>query len=116
MKMALYYNLPVYKDTYNLVQKIFEYTKDFPREYKFTLGQDMKRDSLQLVRSIYRANKAEQKRVHLEQFLDDFELLKLEIRLCADMKVLGVNHQAALSTLMDAIGRQITGWRNASSV
>jgi hypothetical protein len=53
--MALYYDLPVYRDTYRLVLKIFEVTKDFPKEYKFTLGQDMKRDALQLVSSIYRA-------------------------------------------------------------
>jgi hypothetical protein len=25
--MALYYDLPVYKDTYKLILKIFEYTK-----------------------------------------------------------------------------------------
>ena len=53
--MALYYNLPVFKDVYHLILKIFEYTKDFPREYKFTLGQDLKRDGVNLVRSIYRA-------------------------------------------------------------
>jgi len=46
----------VYKDTYKLILKIFECTKDFSREYKYTLGQDMKRDALQLIRSIYRAN------------------------------------------------------------
>jgi hypothetical protein len=54
--MALYYDLPVYRDVYSLILKIFEYTKDFPREYKYTLGQDLKRDSLVLVRSIYRVN------------------------------------------------------------
>ena len=31
--MALYYELPVYKDTYKLILMIFEYTKDFSREY-----------------------------------------------------------------------------------
>lgn len=56
--MALYYELQVFKDVYTLVQKVFSYTQDFPREYKYTLGQDMKRDAIQLVRSIYRANKA----------------------------------------------------------
>ena len=55
--MALYYDLPVYRDTYRRILKIFEYTKDFSREYKYRLGQDMKRDALQLVRSIYRASK-----------------------------------------------------------
>ncbi len=34
-----------------MVLKIFEVTKDFPREYKYTLGRDMKRDGIELVRS-----------------------------------------------------------------
>ncbi len=59
---ALYYDLPVYQDTYHLILKVFELTREFPREYKYTLGQDMKRDGLVLVRSIYRANKAKEKR------------------------------------------------------
>ena len=112
--MALYYDLPVYRDTYKLILKIFEITKDFPKEYKYTLGQDMKRDALQLVRSIYRANKSAQKKELLENFLDEFELLKLEIRLCVDMKIVSFKKQAELTVLMDSIGKQVTGWRNAS--
>ena len=112
--MALYYDLPVYRDTYRLILKIFEVTKDFPKEFKYTLGQDMKRDALQLVRSIYRANKAVHKKESLETFLDEFEILKLEVRLCADLKVLSFKKQAELSVLMDSIGKQVTGWRNAS--
>lgn len=114
--MALYYELPVYRDTYQLILKIFDYTKDFSKEYKHTLGQDMKRDALQLVRSIYRANKSAQKKEHLDVFLDDFELLKLEIRLCADMKILPIKRLAVLSGLMDRISKQITGWRRANAV
>lgn len=112
--MALYYDLPVYRDTYKLILKIFECTKDFPKEYKYTLGQDMKRDALQLVRSIYRANKAKDKKEHLEHFLDEFELLKLELRLCKDLKILSIKKQAEFTELMESIGKQITGWRNAN--
>jgi len=63
----------VYRDTYRLVLKIFEVTKDFPKEYKFTLGQDMKRVALQWVRRLYRANKAALRKAHLDNFLDEFE-------------------------------------------
>ena len=112
--MALYYELPVYRDTYRLILKIFECTKEFPKEYKYSLVQDVKRHALRLVRSIYRANKETDKKEQLDTFLDDFELLKLEIRLCADMKILSFKKQAELSVLMDGIGKQITGWRNAS--
>lgn len=111
--MALYYDLNVFKDVYKLILIVFEVTKDFPREYKYTLGQDMKRDAIQLVRSIYRANKAKDKKQYLEAFLDDFEILKMELRLCTDMKILAIRRQAEISVLMDGIGRQITGWRNA---
>ncbi len=111
--MALYTELPVYRDTYQLILRVFEYTKEFSKEYKYTLGQDMKRDALQLMRGIYRANKATDKKEHLERFLDEFELLKLEIRLCVDMKLLPLKKQAELSGLMDRIGKQVTGWRNS---
>ena len=90
--MALSQELPIYKDTYKLILLIFERTKEFSREYKYTLGQDMKRDSIMLVRSIYRANRNVSKRQYLEEFLDIFEILKLEIRLCTDLKLLSIKH------------------------
>ena len=44
--MALYYDLKVFKEAYQLILKIFESIKGFPRKYKYTLGQDMKRDTI----------------------------------------------------------------------
>ena len=49
--MALYTTLPVYHDCYNLILMQFGHTKEFPREYKYTLDQDIKHDSIELVRS-----------------------------------------------------------------
>ena len=79
--MALYYDLPVFKDVYKLTLLIYSLTKDFPKEYKYTLGQDLKKDVMVLMRSIYRANKAQNKKEYLEIFLDDFELLKSTCKL-----------------------------------
>jgi hypothetical protein len=42
--MALYYDFLVFKDVYKFILKIFEYTKDFSDEYKYALGQYIKRD------------------------------------------------------------------------
>ena len=111
--MALSHELPVYKEVYKLILLVFDFTKDFPREYKYTLGQDMKRDAIALVRSIYRANRSLEKKQYLEEFLDNFEVLKLEIRLCVDMKLLAVKKQAELSGILESIGKQVTGWKNA---
>ena len=59
--MGLYYDLPVYRDTYQLILKIFEVAKDF-----------------------------------------------------VNMKVVSFKKQAELTVLMDSIGKQLTGLRNAS--
>ena len=59
----------------------------------------MKRDSIQLVRSIYRANKAKEKRAYLETFLDDFELLKFEICQCVDMKILSIKKTGGIKPI-----------------
>ena len=64
--MVLHTALPIYRDTYQLILKVFECTRDFSKEYKYTLGQDMKRDALQLMRSIYRANKHKNRTEHLQ--------------------------------------------------
>ena len=73
----------------------------------------MKRDALQLIRSIYRANKHKNRSEHLEVFLDELELLKLEMRLCVDMKLLPIKKQAVLSELLERINKQVIGWRSS---
>ena len=49
--MGLTHELPIYRETYKLLLKIYQYTQGYSRAYKYTLGQDMKRDGLELVRS-----------------------------------------------------------------
>ena len=67
--MALYYDLPVFKDVYKLTLLIYSLTKDFSKEYKYTLGQDLKKDVMVLMRSIYRANKSHARARRPAEFL-----------------------------------------------
>ena len=114
--MGLYKDLPVYRDCYELLIKVYNMTNKFSREHKFSLGQDMKRDALTMFRSLYRANRSTDKAKELEIFLDDFELLKMEIRLCTDLRLLPLSKLAEISLLIDSISRQITAWRKKSQV
>lgn len=68
----------------------------------------MRRDILKLTGSIYLANKSTSKAEHLDAFLDEFELLKLKIRLCVDMKLLPMRKQALLSGLLESIDKQVS--------
>lgn len=115
--MALYYTLPLYRDTYRLILLIYGAVREFPREYKYSLGQELRRDSMQLVRHIYRANSGSgsARREALERFGDDFELVRLELRLSFDLKLIGLKPFGQITALMESIGKQASGWRRTAS-
>ena len=67
------------------------------------------------MRCIYRANRAQEKTTFLNEFLDNFEILKLEIRVCVDLKLVSIKRQSVLAALMNSIGKQVVGWRNSTT-
>jgi hypothetical protein len=78
--MALYSELPVYKSTYDLLLGIFQFTKDFGKEYKYTVGESLKKETIELLTLIYRANVKRDKQEVLQEAppLRSFHLNKLE--------------------------------------
>jgi hypothetical protein len=44
--MAQYNELPVYKATYDLLLAIFQFTKEFSKEYKYTVGESLKKETI----------------------------------------------------------------------
>jgi hypothetical protein len=68
--MAQYLHLPIYKQTYDILLRTMTATKEFPREYKYTLGQKIKDELVELVVMIYRANSATDKNQHIQSILE----------------------------------------------
>ncbi|MBI5218130.1 MAG: four helix bundle protein [Bacteroidia bacterium] len=54
--MATYDNLPVYKASYDLLVEIFQFVKNFSKEYKYTVGEKLKNETLEMIMNIFRAN------------------------------------------------------------
>ena len=79
--MGLYYNLPVYKASYKLMDQLFIISSKFSREYKYTVGQELKIEGYNLIKNIYRANKATDKTIYIGQARENVELIKLLFRL-----------------------------------
>jgi hypothetical protein len=59
--MAIYDILPVYKVSYDFLLDLFKFTKNFDREYKYTLGEDLKKETTAMMVNIYRANSNQSK-------------------------------------------------------
>jgi hypothetical protein len=112
--LAQYEHLPIYKQTYDLLLRIMTATKDFPREYKYTLGQKLKDEVIELVVLIYRANSVREKEAHITAILERVQVVQLMIRLAHDMKILPRRHYAALAEMTDGLARQAGGWLKSS--
>jgi hypothetical protein len=112
--MAQYQHLPIYKQTYDILLRTMSATKDFPREYKYTLGQKIKDELIELVVMIYRANSATDKARHIESIVERVQAIQLMLRLSHDMKILSRRHYAALSEMTDSLAKQAQGWLRSS--
>jgi hypothetical protein len=112
--MAQYQHLPIYKQTYDILLRTMTATKEFPREYKYTLGQKIKDELIELVVMIYRANSAADKARHIESIVERVQAIQLMMRLAHDMKILSRRHYAALSEMTDSLAKQAQGWLKSS--
>ncbi len=81
LEMGLHQELPVYKACYDLLLAIFLFTKDFSREYKFTVGESLKKETVELLTFIFRANSRKDKEAVLQEARERIEVIRLFIRL-----------------------------------
>ncbi len=84
--MAQYEELPVYKATYDLLVEIFSFTKNFTKEYKYTVGEKLKNETIELITLIYRANSKQDKFFVLQEAREYIEVIRLLIRLMKDLQ------------------------------
>ena len=106
--MATYDNLPVYKVSYDLLQKLFYVISNFRREYKFTLWETIKKEIIDLIISIYRANSHKEKRIYLEQSRWHIEVVRLLIRLCRDLREIDLKEFVIINKMIESISKQLT--------
>ena len=111
--MALFTNLPVYKLGYDLLIEIYKRTKSFSREYKYTLGEKLKEESLEMLINIYKANKSrkENRLENIEQARKNVEVIRLLLRITKDLKIIGTKGFVFLNIKIEELSKQLTAWQ-----
>jgi hypothetical protein len=111
--MAKYKHLPIYASTYELLQMVSLKTKTFPKDFKYTLGEKIRAEVIDLVVFIYKANSSSDKQEHLSMILERIQVVELLIRLSHDLRILNVKGYSDIVEITDSIARQATGWSNS---
>lgn len=110
--MALFSELPVYKLGYDLLIAIYERTKLFTREYKYTIGERLKNETLELLINIYKANKSKQdtRMQYIDDARQNLEVVRLLVRVIKDLKILGIKNFVALNVQVEELSKQLSSW------
>lgn len=109
--MAVYDQLPVFKQTYDLLLTILNLSAHFSRDMRYTLGQDIKREIIEVQKLIYQANANHEK----DEFISKARVLmvgiKLEIRILFDTKQISMKQYAGCCEMAESISKQLASWQ-----
>ena len=115
--MAQYQHLPIYKTTYELLQVVTRATAGFAKAYKYSLGDKLRAEVVELVVYLYKANSSRgaDRVAHATTFLERLQVVELMVRLSKDLRLLNVKQFSEIVGLSDGLGRQAQGWIKASA-
>lgn len=110
--MATYDNLPVYRASYDLLVELFRFTKDFSREYKYTLGESIKKEVIEMITNIYRANSAiEGRAARIQSARENVEVIRLFLRLLRDLHQIDLDKFVFLNMKIESVSKQLYAWQ-----
>ncbi len=111
--MGLHHDLPVYKLCYELLLEIFCFTKNFTKDYKYTVGESLKKETIELLTLIFRANSSNDKKAVLQNARERIEIIRLFIRLMKDLQQISLKQFVQVNQKVENVSKQLTGWQKS---
>ena len=111
--MAQYDHLPVFKVSYDLLLAVYQSVSMFGKEFKYTLGEKLKNETLEMIVCIYRANSRFDKGQMINEAKERLEMVRLYVRLSKDLKQITLRKLIFLNEFIESISKQLSGWEKA---
>jgi hypothetical protein len=93
---------------------MFRFTKDFAREYKYTVGECLKKETIELITLIYRANSRRDKQETIQSARERVEVIRLFVRLMKDLRQISLEKFVQVNKQIECVSRQLTGWHRST--
>ena len=107
--------LPIYIKSYQLIKLLYGRIRSFPKEYKYTLGEEILKLSWKCIDLTIEANVLpnDQKHLKILELSNNFNKLKLRLRMTQEIGLISTKQFAHIYTYyMKEIGEMIGGWLN----
>ncbi len=113
--MAVYNHLPVYKVSYDLLVELFKCVKEFKRDYKYTIGENIKKETIEMMMCVYRANSSYSKKSLIQEARERTEVIRLLLRICRDLRQIGLEKFVDLNEKIESVSKQLAAWQKSVS-
>lgn len=112
--MAIYSNLPVYKDAYSLLLTVSRQSPNIPKDSRYTLVQDLKRCLMDILVMIYEANSTFDKEVVISKMRRKIVEAQVYLRLLVDMRQVSEGWYATAAAQSASVSKQLAAWQKSS--
>lgn len=113
--MALHHELPIYRQTYELLSMAIDVTRNIPRDFKRLIGEKVREECVEMMVLIFRANVATHKTPHIQELLERLQVVELMLRMSRDKRFISTKQYANAIALTQDIGKQATGWKKSTA-
>ena len=96
--------------------EIFQFTKDFSKDLKYTVGESLKNETIKLLTLIFRANSRTDKQMVLQEAREQIEVIRLLIRLMKDMRQINLKRFVQVNQKVEEVSKQLTGWQKSIKI
>ena len=111
--MAHYHHLPIYKTTYELLLELMQTVKDFPRDFKYCIGEKIQSHIIEILILVYKANTAKNKKEFIPEIIEEVQFLDLFLRISFDIKIIPQTKYCIFIEKTNSIAKQAQGWLKA---
>jgi hypothetical protein len=98
---------------YDFVLWLLPKVENFPKAHRFTVGERLSANGLDLLTALVEATYAREKAGLLEQASRKVNSTRLLLRMAKDLKLMSIDAYGFSAEKLDEIGRMVGGWSKA---
>ena len=102
-------DLPIYRDCLSLADRLMDLTPQFPKTFRFNMGDRLINKSLDMLELVNQINGSYNKGPLLQQLLDKQRIQLMLLRLSVRHRLISNKQHVELSNTLNSIGRQCGG-------
>lgn len=112
--MAVYTELKVYEECYRLFLQLVTSTSRMQRDYRYSLGEQVKRAAMDMLVLIFKANKSRGKCGYISVAREKLVEVQVLLRVFNDTRQISDRQFAVFMEMTVSVSRQLAAWEHSA--